>query len=253
MPDVERFFALFADNVHRQGTPALPRRYFALLRETFGDDCRVLTVLDAAGRAGVERAHVLLAGRSAALLRRRRGGGARARGERLQVLGAHARRLRARATGCSTTAAASAAPARSISRRTGASSRSRCTTSTCWSRGKRVPEVNPLNPKYRLFINAVAAHAAAARQPDRPAHREEPGLVRHEDGAHAIPPNCWRRPGPPRGWTTRAIAGGDRRGALILWQLAWYARHASGRSVAIWKQLGYIRARLPDPADQRSG
>jgi FemAB-related protein (PEP-CTERM system-associated) len=46
---VERFFALFADNVHRQGTPALPRRYFALLRETFGDDCSVLTVLDAAG------------------------------------------------------------------------------------------------------------------------------------------------------------------------------------------------------------
>src|SRR5262249_10180155 len=46
---VERFFALFADNVHRQGTPALPRRYFALLRETFRDDCAVLTVLDQAG------------------------------------------------------------------------------------------------------------------------------------------------------------------------------------------------------------
>ena len=48
-PGVERFFELFAGNVHRQGTPALPRRYFALLRETFGDDCRVLTVLDAQG------------------------------------------------------------------------------------------------------------------------------------------------------------------------------------------------------------
>ena len=48
-PDVERFFALFADNVHRQGTPALPKRYFALLRSTFGEDCRVLTVVDAAG------------------------------------------------------------------------------------------------------------------------------------------------------------------------------------------------------------
>jgi FemAB-related protein (PEP-CTERM system-associated) len=48
-PDVDRFFALFADNVHRQGTPALPRRYFALLRRTFGDDCRVLTVLDSGG------------------------------------------------------------------------------------------------------------------------------------------------------------------------------------------------------------
>jgi len=48
-PGVDRFFALFADNVHRQGTPALPKRYFALLRQTFGDDCRVLTVSDAAG------------------------------------------------------------------------------------------------------------------------------------------------------------------------------------------------------------
>ncbi len=94
--DVERFFALFADNVHRQGTPALPKRYFALLREVFGDDCSVLTVLDAARSAGVQRAVLLLAGRSAALLRRRCGCGARARGERLQVLGAHARRLRTR-------------------------------------------------------------------------------------------------------------------------------------------------------------
>lgn len=42
--DVEPFYALFADNVHRHGTPALPRRYFALLREVFGADCDVLTV-----------------------------------------------------------------------------------------------------------------------------------------------------------------------------------------------------------------
>lgn len=45
----ERFFALYADNAHRHGTPAMPRRYFdALLRE-FGKDCEVLTVVDAAG------------------------------------------------------------------------------------------------------------------------------------------------------------------------------------------------------------
>ena len=42
--DVDRFYALFADNVHRHGTPALPRRYFALLKEVFGADCDVLTV-----------------------------------------------------------------------------------------------------------------------------------------------------------------------------------------------------------------
>jgi FemAB-related protein (PEP-CTERM system-associated) len=41
---VDRFFALYADNVHRHGTPALPRRYFETLRRLFGDDCSVLTV-----------------------------------------------------------------------------------------------------------------------------------------------------------------------------------------------------------------
>jgi FemAB-related protein (PEP-CTERM system-associated) len=33
---VERFFALYADNVHRHGTPPLPKRYFEALRSTFG-------------------------------------------------------------------------------------------------------------------------------------------------------------------------------------------------------------------------
>jgi FemAB-related protein (PEP-CTERM system-associated) len=47
--DTQRFFALYADNVRRHGTPALPRRYFDRLRETFGKDCEILTVLDATG------------------------------------------------------------------------------------------------------------------------------------------------------------------------------------------------------------
>lgn len=46
---VERFFALYADNVLRHGTPALPRRFFEKLREAFGAQCEVLTVVDAAG------------------------------------------------------------------------------------------------------------------------------------------------------------------------------------------------------------
>jgi FemAB-related protein (PEP-CTERM system-associated) len=41
---VERFFALYADNVHRHGTPALPRRYFEALQQVFGNACEVLTV-----------------------------------------------------------------------------------------------------------------------------------------------------------------------------------------------------------------
>lgn len=48
--DVDRFFALYADNVHRHGTPALPKRYFATLKQVFGDDCEVLTVTDPAGK-----------------------------------------------------------------------------------------------------------------------------------------------------------------------------------------------------------
>jgi FemAB-related protein (PEP-CTERM system-associated) len=39
---VERFFRLYSDNVQRHGTPALAVRYFRLLREAFGDDCEVL-------------------------------------------------------------------------------------------------------------------------------------------------------------------------------------------------------------------
>ncbi len=48
--DVDRFFALYADNVLRHGTPALPIRFFRRLREAFGDECEVLTVTDAAGK-----------------------------------------------------------------------------------------------------------------------------------------------------------------------------------------------------------
>ncbi len=49
-PTVDRFFALYADNVHRHGTPAMPKRYFATLLKTFGADAEVLTVCSAEGR-----------------------------------------------------------------------------------------------------------------------------------------------------------------------------------------------------------
>ena len=48
--DAGRFFALYADNVHRHGTPALPRRYFEALQRVFGSDCEALTVVDSGGR-----------------------------------------------------------------------------------------------------------------------------------------------------------------------------------------------------------
>lgn len=49
-PDVDRFFALYADNVHRHGTPALSRRYFQALAEVFGPDVEVLTVCSPDGK-----------------------------------------------------------------------------------------------------------------------------------------------------------------------------------------------------------
>ena len=48
---VDDFFALYADNVHRHGTPALPKSYFRALQRTFGSDCEVMTVRSAEGRA----------------------------------------------------------------------------------------------------------------------------------------------------------------------------------------------------------
>jgi len=49
--DLDRFFALYADNVHRHGTPAQSRRYFETLKNTFGDDCQALTVVTPDGKA----------------------------------------------------------------------------------------------------------------------------------------------------------------------------------------------------------
>jgi FemAB-related protein (PEP-CTERM system-associated) len=48
--DASRFFALYADNVHRHGTPALPRRYFEALLAEFGAQAEVLTVESPAGK-----------------------------------------------------------------------------------------------------------------------------------------------------------------------------------------------------------
>jgi len=46
----DRFFALYADNMRRHGTPALPKRYFEALQRVFGTNCEVLTVIDPNGR-----------------------------------------------------------------------------------------------------------------------------------------------------------------------------------------------------------
>jgi FemAB-related protein (PEP-CTERM system-associated) len=46
----DRFFKVFADNVHRHGTPAMPKRYFDTLLQVFGNDCEILTVTGSDGQ-----------------------------------------------------------------------------------------------------------------------------------------------------------------------------------------------------------
>ncbi len=45
--NVDRFFNLYSDNVHRHGTPAFSKKYFEVLLNTFGSECEVLTVTTA--------------------------------------------------------------------------------------------------------------------------------------------------------------------------------------------------------------
>lgn len=48
--NIDRFFCLYADNVHRHGTPALPKKYFLALKNEFGSDCEILTIVSSEGR-----------------------------------------------------------------------------------------------------------------------------------------------------------------------------------------------------------
>jgi FemAB-related protein (PEP-CTERM system-associated) len=42
--DVERLFIAYSTSVHRLGTPVFPKKYFALLKSVFADDCEVMTI-----------------------------------------------------------------------------------------------------------------------------------------------------------------------------------------------------------------
>jgi FemAB-related protein (PEP-CTERM system-associated) len=42
--DVDRFFDAYAASVHRLGTPVFPKKYFRLLKEVFADECEILTI-----------------------------------------------------------------------------------------------------------------------------------------------------------------------------------------------------------------
>lgn len=41
---VERFYQAYSESVRNLGTPVFPKRYFQVLKQAFGDDCEILTV-----------------------------------------------------------------------------------------------------------------------------------------------------------------------------------------------------------------
>jgi len=52
--DIERFYRIYSESVRNLGTPVLPRRWFETLRAVFGDACEVLTITkDGRGVASV--------------------------------------------------------------------------------------------------------------------------------------------------------------------------------------------------------
>jgi FemAB-related protein (PEP-CTERM system-associated) len=53
--DVGRFFAVYASSVHRLGTPVFGKRYFQLLKEEFGEDCELRVI----GKDGRDLAAVM--------------------------------------------------------------------------------------------------------------------------------------------------------------------------------------------------
>jgi len=52
--DVDRFFTAYATSVHRLGTPVFPKSYFKVIKEVFGEECEIrIIVKDGAIVAGV--------------------------------------------------------------------------------------------------------------------------------------------------------------------------------------------------------
>jgi FemAB-related protein (PEP-CTERM system-associated) len=49
-PGVDRLFAAYSDSVHRLGTPVFSKRYFEILKQEFGADCDVQTITREDGR-----------------------------------------------------------------------------------------------------------------------------------------------------------------------------------------------------------
>ena len=150
--DVAVLHRIYAESVRNLGTPVFSRRYFAILRH---DVQRLQRYRHGAGRGAADCLgdEFLLSRRGAALLRWRHSGGPPAGGKRLHVLGSDASRRRA-----------GLPPVRF---RPQQARHRRLRLQTNWgftpaplhyryrlAPGAAIPDHNPLNPKYRLFIAA---------------------------------------------------------------------------------------------------
>jgi FemAB-related protein (PEP-CTERM system-associated) len=47
---IDRFFSAYSASVHRLGTPVLSKKYFRLLKQTFGQDCELLVITSEEGK-----------------------------------------------------------------------------------------------------------------------------------------------------------------------------------------------------------
>jgi len=150
--DVARFFRAYSTSVRNLGTPVFPRRYFRLLKEVFGDRCEVLVVVK-----DIEPVCAVMSFYFRdEVLPYYGGGGDRARDLKGNDFMYWEVMRRAAERGF----------------RTFDYGRSKRETGSYhfkknWGfepqplhyqyrlvRATRIPEVNPMNPKYRLFINA---------------------------------------------------------------------------------------------------
>ncbi|KAB8067015.1 FemAB family XrtA/PEP-CTERM system-associated protein [Janthinobacterium violaceinigrum] len=150
--DLERFYPIYAASVHRLGTPVFARRHFALLRAVFGADCEILTVY----HGQQAQASVLQFYFRDEVLPYYGGGSVLARSTGANDFMYWESMRRACARGC----------------RLFDFGRSKLGTGACdfkknWGfapqplpyayklvRARALPEVNPLNPRYALFIRA---------------------------------------------------------------------------------------------------
>jgi len=150
--DLERFYAIYAESVRNLGTPVSAKRYFRLLQEAFGDDCRILAVQHqgrdvAAVMSFYFRDQVLpYYGGSLAVARELKGNDfmywdlmRRSAEEGVRVFDYGRSKLGTGSFSFKKNWGFEPTP---------------LSYEYCLVRAARVPEVNPLNPKYRAFIAA---------------------------------------------------------------------------------------------------